>query len=72
MFALFCLEMRLERIRAIASDCDAPEDIRAVFQRILPQEEFHARAFRKMTSEDVYQNTTDAHELGRIALGLTP
>eukprot|EP01122_Echinamoeba_exundans_P005856 TRINITY_DN16027_c0_g1_i1.p1 TRINITY_DN16027_c0_g1~~TRINITY_DN16027_c0_g1_i1.p1 ORF type:complete len:207 (+),score=40.03 TRINITY_DN16027_c0_g1_i1:28-648(+) len=65
-------EMRLERIRVIASDLDAPEDIRAVFQKILPQEEFHARAFKKMTSEEVYQSTTNAHELGRIALGLTP
>lgn len=64
--------MRLERIRAIASDTEAPEDIKQVFLRILPQEEYHARAFRKMTSTEAYNATTDAHELGRVALGLSP
>jgi len=65
-------EMRLERIRAIANDETAPADIRAVFARILPQEEFHARAFKKMTTTAVYDATQDAHELGRTALGLVP
>jgi len=65
-------EMRLERIKAIANDATAPTDIREVFLKILPEEEFHARAFRKMTSTEVYEQTTNAHELGRIALGLVP
>lgn len=64
--------MRLERIRAIASDETAPADIREVFAKILPQEEFHARAFKKMTTDDMYAATADSHELGRVALGLAP
>lgn len=40
--------MRLQRIRAIAEDESAPADIRHVFQRILPDEEWHERAFDEM------------------------
>eukprot|EP01102_Stenamoeba_stenopodia_P006447 TRINITY_DN1765_c0_g1_i1.p1 TRINITY_DN1765_c0_g1~~TRINITY_DN1765_c0_g1_i1.p1 ORF type:complete len:178 (+),score=34.41 TRINITY_DN1765_c0_g1_i1:126-659(+) len=65
-------EMRLERIRAIVADETAPTDIREVFRKILPQEEFHARAFRKMTTDEEYNHTEDAHHKGRIALGLMP
>ncbi len=42
--------MRLERISAIASDVEAPEDIRLVFARILRDERFHARAFARLAS----------------------
>lgn len=60
--------MRLQRIRAIAWDADAPEDVREVFQRILPQEEFHERAFDAMRSG---RAMTRYHEAGLRALDLT-
>jgi hypothetical protein len=62
--------MRLERIEVIAADPDAPADIRAVFARILPQERFHARAFARLATPEALARTRDAHELGRISLGL--
>jgi rubrerythrin len=64
--------MRLSRIEAIADDEHAPEDIRAVFQRILPEERFHERAFRMLAGEEAMDATRDAHDLGRTALGLVP
>ena len=65
-------KMRLERIEAIVSDPEAPEDVRAVFAKILTQERFHARAFRSLTTNEAMSRTRDAHELGRAALGLHP
>jgi hypothetical protein len=62
--------MRLERIEAIASDPLAPDDVRAVFARILPQERFHARAFASLATPETLAATAGAHELGRRALGL--
>jgi hypothetical protein len=64
--------MRLERIEVIASDPTAPADIRDVFARILPQERFHARAFGLLATPEALARTADAHELGRVALGLVP
>lgn len=64
--------MRLERIETIAADPEAPEDIRRVFARILPQERFHERAFRRLSSPGALEATRHAHELGRTALGLHP
>lgn len=64
--------MRLERIEVIASDPEAPADVRAVFQRILPEEQFHARAFASLAGERALDETKDAHDLGRRALGLVP
>ncbi|MFL5352749.1 ferritin family protein [Archangium sp.] len=64
--------MRLERIEVITSDPEAPEDVRAVFQRILPQERFHERAFRSLAGTEALEATREAHELGRNALGLSP
>ena len=64
--------MRLERIRVIASDLDAPADIRSVFRRILPEERFHERAFRGLASAAALASTAGAHELARRALGLSP
>ncbi|MBS2014174.1 MAG: ferritin-like domain-containing protein [Deltaproteobacteria bacterium] len=64
--------MRLERIEAIASDPGAPEDVRAVFARILPEERFHERAFRSIAGEDAMRRTAHAHALGRAVLGLAP
>lgn len=64
--------MRLERIEVIAGDRDAPADVRAVFLRILPEERFHERAFRGLTTPEALAATAGAHALGRSALGLAP
>lgn len=64
--------MRLERIRVIAHDPEAPEDIRAVFDRILPQEVFHERAFSSLAGQDALQATVEAHLAGRAVIGLFP
>ncbi len=62
--------MRLERIRTIVEDTEAPKDVREVFERILPQEEFHAKAFTKMAGEAGMVATAAAHKNGLLALGL--
>lgn len=60
--------MRLERIRVICTDEDPHvADIRQVFQRILPQEEFHERAFDEMRRG---REMTRYHEDGLRALNL--
>jgi rubrerythrin len=64
--------MRLERIEVIATDPEAPADIREVFQRILPQERFHERAFTELAGDTALDAAADAHELGRQVLGLSP
>lgn len=62
--------MRLIRIRALASDDRVDSDIREVFTKILPDEEFHERAFGAMTSTDQIEATRGLHELGLERLGL--
>ena len=64
--------MRLERIEVIARDPEAPEDIRQTFARILREERFHERAFRGLSTPEALEQTRHAHELGRLALGLSP
>lgn len=64
--------MRLARIEVIANDAAAPRDVREVFARILPEERFHERAFRSLSTDDARARTAGAHELGRRALGLLP
>lgn len=64
--------MRLARIEAIVEDDGSPADVREVFRKILPEERFHARAFAELAGSDALAETQDAHELGRIALGLAP
>lgn len=64
--------MRLARLEVIARDPKAPADVRAVFARIVPQERFHERALRSLSTEEALARTRDAHELGRTALGLAP
>ena len=64
--------MRLERIEEIAADARAPADVREVFRRILPHERFHERAFREIAGESALSESSAAHELGRLALGLEP
>lgn len=62
--------MRLDRIRVIANDMNAPLDIVAVFQAILPDEEFHEKAFACMTSPEACWAAEENHEAGAAALGL--
>jgi rubrerythrin len=62
--------MRLDRIRVIVDDPDAPADVREVFGRILPQEEFHERAFRAFSSDAALTATLHQHVAGAQALGL--
>jgi len=64
--------MRLERLCVIAADVTAPADIRTTFERIVPQERFHERAFRKMAGEDAMLHTLDDHQRGRALLLLFP
>lgn len=59
--------MRLERIRVIAQDPDAPADIRETFARILPHEEWHERAFDEMRQG---AELTRYHEKGLESLNL--
>ncbi len=65
-------KMRLERIVAIVNDEAAPPDVRRVFAKILPEERFHERAFRSLSSDAALLRTASAHALGREALGLIP
>ena len=62
--------MRLHRIRALAADTDIDQDIRDVFQRILPDEEFHAKAFAHMAGADAVAQAEADHQAGLVALGL--
>lgn len=62
--------MRLERIKVIASDEESPEDIRNVFKKILPEEMFHASAFKQLTTDEAFDKTNQAHVKGLEALGL--
>ena len=64
--------MRLHRIEAIVADPDSPADVRACFQRILPEERFHARAFASLAGSAAMVRTAGAHERGLHALGLIP
>lgn len=64
--------MRLDRIREIANDPQAPTDIREVFARILPQEIFHERTFAKLAGKNAMLATLEGHERGAEALGLVP
>lgn len=63
-------KMRLERIRVIANDESAPEDVRTVFTNILGEELFHEAAFRNMSNPEAIQAATAAHENGLEAIGL--
>lgn len=62
--------MRLERIKVIADDTEAPQDIRRAFKRILKDEIIHEATFRKLAGEEAMNLTKDAHEKGMELLGL--
>lgn len=64
--------MRLERIRVITDDPEAPQDVRDVFARILPEEEFHERAFRTLAGGEAMKAALESHLAGREAIGLIP
>lgn len=63
-------KMRLHRIKAIVGDTRFDEDIRAVFSKILPDEEFHAKAFSAAAGKNALERTRENHELGLKVLGL--
>lgn len=65
-------EMRLHRIMAIAADDEAPVDIREVFKQILPDEQFHAKAFAAMSSQEALMKNEGNHRRGLEVLGLEP
>lgn len=65
-------QMRLERIREIAADATADADIRTVFQRIIPEEVFHAKAFAAMAGDEAMAAALFQHKLGMEAIGLIP
>jgi len=62
--------MRLHRIRAIAADEEAPEDIRRIFKAILPHEEWHERVFGEMKGDHYNETIANDHEKGLGALSL--
>lgn len=64
--------MSLEMIRVITSDSRAPTDVRKVFTKILPQEVFHERAFRSLSTPEIMEATRSIHAVGRSAIGLSP
>ncbi len=63
--------MRLERIRAIADDPEAPKDVADTFKRILKDEIFHEKAFRSFSSKKALAATAGNHSLGLQVLGLS-
>ena len=62
--------MRLVRIRALADSDKVDNDIREVFRKILPDEEFHEVAFGKMSNDEAIKHMQDKHEAGLELLGL--
>ncbi len=62
--------MRLIRIRALAADPRVDQDIRDVFAKILPDEEFHERAFGAIASERAKAIMASKHQEGLDRLGL--
>ena len=62
--------MRLVRIRALAADERVDQDIRDVFTRILPDEEYHEKAFGAIASEHAKTHMANKHQEGLERLGL--
>lgn len=63
-------EMRLERIKVIMDDADAPSDIVNTFKNIYTDEVFHAKGFRLIAGDEYYNKTSEKHAKGLEALGL--
>ena len=62
--------MRLVRIRALANDERVDQDIRDVFTRILPDEEYHEKAFGAIASDRAKALMANKHQEGLDRLGL--
>jgi rubrerythrin len=62
--------MRLDRIRAISEDEQAPADIRLTFMKILKDEIGHERMFRQLSNAEALEATLGHHEAGAKSLGL--
>lgn len=62
--------MRLERIRVIANDTEAPADVRQVFLQILVDEQFHAKAFTELAGDEAMKEAFSRHEAGMAAIGV--
>jgi len=62
--------MRLMRITELANDVEIDADIRQVFKQILPDEQFHAKAFEAMSTKDAIDSTRELHNMGLEMLGL--
>ncbi len=63
-------EMRLERIKVIMDDEQAPYDIRKVFSDIYKDELFHAKGFKLIAGDKYYNKASENHAKGLEALGL--
>jgi rubrerythrin len=63
-------KMRLDRIKVISEDSQAPHDIVSAFTKILKDELWHERMFREMSSEQAMESTAGDHERGMRVLGL--
>ena len=74
-FTYFCAvghlaeTMRLDRISLLASD-DRFKDIAEVMTNIYPDEVFHARAFKLMSTKDDITKAKEFHNIGMNAIGL--
>lgn len=62
--------MRLDRIRVISDDEQAPADIRFTFMKILKDEIGHERMFRQLSNPAALEATLGHHEAGAKSLGL--
>jgi rubrerythrin len=62
--------MRLSRITALANDKELAPGICAVFARILPDEVFHAEAFKSLSTPAAIAVTLKLHQEGLDVLGL--
>lgn len=62
--------MRLIRIRALAESDKVDTDIREVFRKILPDEEYHEKAFGAMSTDEAIAEMLHKHEAGLELLGL--
>lgn len=54
-------EMRLERIKVIMDDSEAPEDIRSTFKQIYKDELFHAKGFKLIAGDEYYNKASANH-----------
>jgi len=74
-FSYFCAvaahaeTMRLERINLLRQDSRFV-DIAEVFEKIYPDELFHARMFTEMTDKESLKEALVYHDIGRNAIGL--